>query len=111
MPKQEEIEQIWHNDKHVLLLRINKSELEVLDVICPADKPEDECINSNGECVVKWFIDRYGMECNGGICMAQSEMQICWTLVGDKNQPEGAQLWFMPLSDEIFQAWLVANTE
>jgi len=108
-PKQE-IEQIWHNDHHRLSLRINRSELEILEIICPATEPSADCINSEGECVVEWFISRYGMDCNGGICMAEHDMEICWTLIGDRNNPEAGQLWFMPLKDEVFQAWLISNT-
>lgn len=103
------IEQIWHNDGHSLLLRINRSELEILEVLCPAQDEKAECKNINGECAVQWFIDRYGMDCNGGVCLAESQMKICWTLIGDKNDYESAQLWFMPNSDEVFQAWLAVN--
>lgn len=109
MAQKQEIEQIWHNDHHLLILRINKSELEILETRCPATEPNADCINANGECVVEWFIARYGMDCNGGICPAQAELEICWTVVGDKNIPESAQLWFMPIHDEVFQAWLVSN--
>lgn len=108
MSKQTDIEQIWHNDKHKIVLRINKSDLEVTEVICP-DSETKECITEDGECIVRWFISRYGMECNGGMCPAQSEIEICWTLVGDIRNPDASQLWFMPLSDEIFQAWLVSR--
>jgi hypothetical protein len=104
------VEQMWHNDNHTLILRINRSELEILDVLCPVPETGGECTNASGECVVQWFIERYGMDCNGGVCMAEAEMKICWTLIGDKTDYESSQLWFMPVKDEIFQAWLTANS-
>lgn len=37
-------------------------------------------------------------------------MEISWTLVGDINNFDSCQLWFMPLNDEIFNAWIITNT-
>lgn len=105
-----ETEQIWHNDGHKIVLRINKSELEVVEIFCPNDEKLDgECKADNAECIVRWFVSRYGMECNGGLCPAQENVEISWTLVGDIRNPDASQLWFMPLKDEIFQAWLVSR--
>ena len=106
--KESETEQIWHTDKHKIVLRINKSELEVSEILCP-HQDSGECKTEDNECIVRWFITRYGMECNGGMCFAEKEIEICWTLVGDIKNPDASQLWFMPLSDEIFQAWLVSR--
>jgi hypothetical protein len=111
MSQRQEIEQIWHNDHHVLSLRINRADLEIMDIVCPASEPSADCLNSHGECLVQWFISRYGMDCNGGVCMASQNMEICWTIIGEKENPESSQLWFMPLSDEVFQAWLTSNSE
>lgn len=113
MRKELEIEQMWHNDGHQLILRIEKAELIVSAVICPnrnkESLPGNRCMNRDGICAVEWFIERYGMDCNGGICDATSPLSICWTLIGDHNDYESSQLWFMPMNDEIFQAWLISN--
>lgn len=103
------VEQMWHNDGHFIVLRINKADLEILEIICP-NKESGDCLNINRECAVQWFIGRYGMDCNGGVCPADRSIQICWTLIGDKNDYESAQLWFMPLNDDVFQAWLTSNS-
>lgn len=105
-----EPEQIWHCDGHELNLRINRAELEVLSVLCPSEEKADaECKTPDGECGVRLFIYRFGMDCNGGICPAISKMGICWTIIGKMSDLESAQIWFMPTEDEIFQAWITAN--
>ena len=110
MNQKNDIEQVWHNDNHLLRLRINKADLEIYEIFCPSLDDSAECKNSHGDCVVQWFISRFGMDCNGGVCAAEEDLQICWTLIGDKDNLESSQLWFMPFKDEVFQAWLISNT-
>lgn len=99
---------IWHNDGHKLTIRITKSELEVIDIFCP--NPESgECIDEHNGCVVKWFVNRFGMECNAGSCLAESDMEICWTIQGNTRDIEASQLWFMPVNDDVFSAWLTTK--
>jgi hypothetical protein len=101
-------EMVWHNDGHVLHVRINKSELEIVSIDCPS--PESgECRVEHYGCAVQWFLDRYGFECNAGACPASESIPICWTLSGDGRELDSAQLWFMPLTDEIFHAWLTSR--
>lgn len=110
MAKIVEVEQVWHNDGHILVLRINRSELEIVQVICPVEEnTEAACKNKKDECAVRLFIYRFGMDCNGGVCPPAKEIPICWTLIGDVDDLDSSQVWFMPLTDEIFQAWMVAN--
>ena len=104
-------EMFWHNDGHVLTLQINKSELDVISILCPHKDGEGECHDPYNGCIVRFFVNRYGLECNAGSCPATPEMQICWTLVGDKRIAEECQLWFMPLNDDVFAAWLKSVTE
>jgi hypothetical protein len=103
-------EMVWHNDGHVIHLKINKSELEVVEVFCP-NEDVGECKNEWYGCVVKWFIDSFGMECNVGSCPALPEMEICWTMSGDGREIETGQLWFMPLADEVFNAWFISRVQ
>lgn len=97
----------WHDDSHIIKLRINKSELEIVEVICP-NLEIGECIDQTHGCLVKYFIDRFGLECNAGSCEATDSMEICWTLIGDIRVIDECQLWFMPKKDEVFAAWLVS---
>lgn len=39
------------------------------------------------------------------------KLSLCWTLIGDVDDIDSSQLWFMPTSDEVFQAWIIANNE
>lgn len=101
-------EMVWHNDGHKIHLRINRSEVDIVEVFCP--NPENgSCRTEYDGCAVEWFINRYGLECNAGSCPAAESIQICWTLIGDPRDLDSCQLWFMPLSDETFQAWLVSK--
>ena len=99
----------WHDDGHTLKLRINKHELEILDIDCP-NHDIGKCIDPVHGCLVKYFINRFGMECNAGSCDAVDLMSICWTLIGDNRIIDECQLWFMPKNDEVFSAWLISQT-
>lgn len=100
-------EMLWHNDGHKIFLRIIKSELEVYDISCPhISSANAACYSSRYGCAVKHFIHRFGMDCNVGSCMANEVLDICWSLVGDINDLDESQLWFVPLNDEVFHAWM-----
>lgn len=101
---------LWHNDGHKITLRINKAELEILDIYCPNGRA-GECHHDRWGCMVQFFIDRFGLECNVGVCPASEILQICWSIVGDRNDIEACQLWFVPLNDEVFHAWLVSKNK
>lgn len=112
MSKQEQKDQIWHNDGHEIVLRINRADMEILSVFCPHEEnPEAECKNKLGECAVSAFILRYGMDCNAGVCDAHTPMKICWTLIGDKDSLDECQVWFMPTQDHVFSAWLESTKD
>ena len=96
---------LWHDDGHSITLRINRSELEVLSITCP--KSDDrKCASEEHDCVVEYYIHRFGMECNAGVCPATENMEICWTSVGSEHDVDSMQLWFMPINDDVFGAWL-----
>jgi hypothetical protein len=100
-------EMMWHNDGHKLILKIVKSEIEIESVYCPHGN-EGACFIDDYGCAVKWFANRFGMECNVGTCYAESSLDICWTLAGNPRDIESCQVWFMPIADEVFSAWLVS---
>jgi hypothetical protein len=100
-------EQFWHNDGHKITLQINRSELDILHTECPGG--DAECMSEEYGCVVRWFIERFGMECNAGSCAPDEVLEICWTLIGDKRNIDSSQVWFMPVKDDIFVAWLTTQ--
>ena len=101
-------EMAWHNDGHVLLLSINKSELEVLQTTCPHDDDDGPC-HSDAGCIVQYFIHRFGLECNIGVCAPEPTLEICWALAGDRRDPDAAQLWFVPINDDVFYSWMASR--
>ena len=58
MEQTNRFEMMWHDDGHSLRLRINKSELEIMEVICP-DLPGKKCFHEEHDCVVKYFVNRF----------------------------------------------------
>jgi len=100
-------EMMWHRDGHIVSLKIEKSEIIVDSVFCPCGQ-DGECYEKDYGCLVQWFMMRFGLECNVGSCRAESEMEVCWTLVGNKKDIDSCQIWVMPIKDEVFSAWLVS---
>jgi hypothetical protein len=103
-------EMVWHNDNHVIHLRVNRSEVEIVQVDCPS-KENSACLQEGHGCVVQYFIDRFGFDCNAGSCPASAEIQICWTIGGNLRDLDSCQLWFMPITDETFQAWITSKNQ
>jgi len=101
---------MWHNDSHSISLMLDKNAVIISGVECPFEtNPEAEC-QIDGNCVVRWFLDRYGFECNVGVVPAAAKMKIAWTLVGNTNLGmEGCQVWTIPVEDEFFSAWLASQ--
>lgn len=103
---------VWHNDGHAVVLRINKENLEVVSVICPHDgKEERPCGHSDTNCVVRWFLTTYGMECNVGVSKPTDILNVAWTFVGEVHRDLGScQVWVIPTDDEAFSAWMVTQS-
>lgn len=100
---------MWFDDGHRLRLQINRSELEITEIICPRTDGR-QCKHDRHDCVVEYFLSRYGFECNAGVCPGTELLDICWTLLGDASGDiEASQVWFMPNTDEMFSAWLVSK--
>ena len=119
-------EVVWSNDGHTIMLHIDKDNLEILDVSCPHDLAlrndiEEEAIadevvghpglaGSKVGCIVKHFVNLYGFECNIGSCAPEPVLEISWCLHGSIDDIDQAQLWFVPIKDEVFYAWMTQRT-
>jgi hypothetical protein len=105
-------EMAWHNDGHALHLQIDGSEIRIVRVDCPARGNElAPCHVRRVGCLVEEFAFRYGLECNAGSCLGTDRMQICWTKTGHDEDLDLMQVWFMPINDEVFGAWLQFQKE
>lgn len=103
-----EFETLWHKDGHRIHLQINRNELSVLMVSCPGHD-DRACQMGRFHCAVQWFLDRFGLDCNVGVCDAASEIEVAWTIQGDPNDPDLCQVWVIPVTDLAFSAWLEAQ--
>jgi hypothetical protein len=97
----------WHNDGHVMLLELNRAEVRVLYLSCPEQGP---CQHPTLGCVVRYFMQRFGLECNVGVAPPTPEMTIAWSLVGDFTDVDASQVWVIPTTDDAFAAWLVTQS-
>ncbi len=97
---------VWHNDGHVMVLELNRAEVRVVEVVCPDG---DECRHDVHGCVVRYFLLRFGLDCNVGVAAPAGEMPVAWTFVGDVHDLDAAQVWVIPTADEAFAAWLVTQ--
>jgi len=102
----------WHNDGHKMSLVLDKAEIVIRSVSCPHGQDEDASCSGivKGQCVVEYFLNRYGFDCNVGVAPVSPEMEIAWTLVGEpRYDVELCQVWVIPVADEFFAAWLVSQ--
>lgn len=96
----------WHEDGHVLWLQLVRDELTVATVICPnANDSDGECRSRQVPCLVQHFLDRFGLECNVGVCAPEERLEVAWTVVGDKDDLDLAQVWVIPLTDDVYASW------
>ena len=96
---------VWHNDGHVMCLRLEHQNIIITEVICPE---VDSCTHEDTECMVRYFLNRFGLECNVGSCDAATQVEIAWHFSGDKRDLESGQVWVIPTSDDAFAAWVAS---
>lgn len=100
---------VWHSDGHSIYMVLNRNELEIQVVSCPGHDGR-ECEIGKFDCIVDWFLDRYGLDCNVGVSEVDSTMEIAWSVQGDTSDPDTCQVWVIPIADEAFSAWLATQT-
>lgn len=96
---------VWNVDGHRVLLQLNKNELSIQMVLCPHHEGR-ACQVAGFDCIVTWFLDVYGLDCNVGVSEVASEMELAWSLQGDSSDPDLCQVWVIPTADEAFASWL-----
>ena len=101
-----EVASVWHNDGHSISLELNRANLIITDVKC---SDGEECKHQTHGCMVRWFIERYGLDCNVGVTPAAPEIDIAWMFAGDMYDLESAQVWIIPVTDDAFAAWLITQ--
>ncbi len=102
-------EVVWHNDGHVMYLHLNRSEVTISQVVCPQTE-DRQCKVGKFDCIVTYFLETYGLDCNVGICECSGNLELAWSVVGDTDDPELCQVWVIPVDDEAFSAWLITQS-
>lgn len=100
----------WHNDQHSFSLEIQRENIRITEVHCPNDKDSNApCAHRTVGCLVRWFLNNYGLDCNVGVCPAAPEIGIAWSLQGDGYELDMTQVWIIPTSDPLFAGWLATQ--
>ena len=104
---------VWHDDGHVIHLQLNRSEMRIVSIDCPnQDNPTRTCLHPDSPCVVQHFVQRFGLDCNVGVCAPSESLTVAWSFVGDSHKEiENGQVWIIPIDDEAFAAWLIRQKE
>ena len=101
---------IWHNDGHKISILLDKQNVSISGIHCPFETNPDADCQNDGLCSVKWFLERYGFDCNVGVVSMQPELEIAWAIVGNINLGlDSCQVWTIPVNDEFFSAWLLSQ--
>jgi hypothetical protein len=104
------VQQIWHNDRHRMSLVLNKSDLSITTVTCPHGPDSGAaCHHPTAGCIVRWFLERFGLDCHVGVAEPTPEVQLAWTWAGDHHDLDLAQIWVVSVEDEIWKAWSSAQ--
>jgi hypothetical protein len=96
---------VWNVDGHRVLLQLNRNELSIQMVVCPGHK-ERSCRLGGLDCIVTWFLEVYGLDCNVGVAEVASDLELAWSVQGDPSNVELCQVWVIPVTDEAFASWL-----
>ena len=73
---QTDSELTWNDDGHSLGLRIEKTELVITEIFCPNSEDGAKCKLHSEECIVRLFVQRFGLECNVGICSQRRKSKL-----------------------------------
>jgi hypothetical protein len=96
----------WHDDGHRVALELAKNDLVITTMWCPHEgDPSKPCQHRSVGCVVRWFLDRFGLECHVGVCVPAETLTLAWALIGDQYDLDAAQVWVISTTDDIFGAW------
>jgi hypothetical protein len=103
----------WHDDGHSIYLRLEQSNLRVSPMPCPHDEsPEADCFHKGlGGCLVRYFVQMYGLDVNVGVADPEAEMLISWARQGDDYSLDDVQVWIIPNTDTRFAEFLEAQRE
>ena len=103
-------EMVWHRDGHGIHLTIDRSNVVISSVDCPLHD-DRACRVGKFDCIVTYFLENYGLDCNVGSCDCAEYLELAWTAIGDFSDSEQCQVWVIPTNDEAFAAWLVTQSE
>lgn len=101
----------WHNDGHSVTILLNKSFLEIVSIYCPNNGNSDSsCSHHDVPCVVEYFLQIYGFDCNVGVTIPKETINFAWAFIGEKHKDLGScQVWVIPSDDEAFSAWITTQ--
>jgi len=103
------IETEWHTDNHTMSVYLDADSITVIST-CPTAGKTGDCHTEGIGCIVTYFLDIYGLDCNVGQALAHPDMKIAWSVVGDPRDMDLCQVWVIPEEDAAFQGWFTHVT-
>ena len=97
----------WHDDGHVIHVRLEKDSVSVVSGLCPyGGRKDTPCYHEgiNG-CVVNYFVSMYGIDVNVGVADAAGTLPISWSYGGNSWEIDSATCWIIPNNDPNFATW------
>ncbi len=98
----------WHVDGHVIHLELNHEEIVITGTMCPfgEEGAGHECWHPRVGCIVRWFLNRFSLDCHVGVCAPEASLEIAWSLAGDGVDLDLSQVYVISLSDPLFASWV-----
>ena len=96
----------WRDDGHSIHVRLEKDTISVQGS-CPFGGRKGSPCHHEGinDCVVRYFVNMYGIDVNVGVADAAGSMPVSWSYGGNQWEVDSSTCWIMPNADSNFAAW------
>ena len=103
----------WRDDGHWVTLRVEADGLIVAPDRCPnGNHPDSDCYHhAIGGCLVRHFVQTYGLDINLSNAAPKEQMQILWAWDGNPVDIDSDTCYIMFVDDERVSGWLAAEKE
>ena len=104
------MDMVWRDDGHVISVRLSENKFIVDLHTCPFEESSEAAcyLESIDGCLVRWFIDGYGVDCNVGEVEVVSPMTIAWSKGGSGWEADLYQIHTISVDDPHFKEWAEA---
>lgn len=99
----------WKVDNHTVTFMLDQAEVKMFLANCPVVIDGPCRFGPDGECIVRYYIQLYGIDLNvGSVIIDQEFVPIAWSYHGERNRLDEGQIWIIPVDDSSFGSWLAS---